>query len=82
MKKFAKIFEDEKYGQILILNDECDEGHPAVLVHFTAEGLGVCKVAFTYKHEEEDNYEKRDKAFERFTHDMAVEVVSEIVDKL
>lgn len=82
MQKFAKLFEDEKYGQIVVLNDENSEYLPAILVKFSAEGFGVCETAFVYKDDEEGSYEKRDAAFETFSHEDAVKVVAEIVDKI
>lgn len=50
MRKFAKLFESEKYGQIVVfrqLNDEFDE--PEVRLFAKPAGLGVCSVAVGFE---------------------------------
>jgi len=42
MQQFAKLFEDEKYGQIVVLLDQDDEGEPCVKFMGQPPGLGIC----------------------------------------
>jgi len=44
MNKFAKLFETEKYGQILVVLDDVDDC-ACVTFSFMPEGLGVCSAA-------------------------------------
>ncbi len=48
MEKFAKLFESEKLGQLVVLNQTNDEGAPEVRIFFTADGLGVSSMAFSF----------------------------------
>lgn len=82
MKKFAKLFEDEKYGQVLVINSVDDEDRPALLIKFSAEGLGVCEAAMSFPDDSAENYDKRDKAFEEITKEKAVNGISAVIDSL
>lgn len=53
MEKFAKLFEDEKYGQIVVLLDTDDEGDPCVRFMTQPSGLGVCAAGISF-HEHDD----------------------------
>ncbi len=44
MKQFAKLFEFEGLGQVLVMLDRGDDG-PEVRLYFKPDGLGVCSVA-------------------------------------
>lgn len=44
MKQFAKLFEFEDLGQVLVMLDRGDDG-PEVRLYFKPDGLGVCSVA-------------------------------------
>ncbi|EKF8202512.1 hypothetical protein PBR95_000485 [Pseudomonas aeruginosa] len=44
MKQFAKLFEFEDLGQVLVMLDRGDDG-PEVRLYFKPKGLGVCSVA-------------------------------------
>lgn len=45
---FAKLFESEAYGQILVKVDANDKGEPEVRYFFQPEGLGVCSCAASF----------------------------------
>ncbi len=51
MKIFAKLFETE-LGQILVKKDTNEEDDSEIRFYFTANGLGVCSSAYTYKNED------------------------------
>jgi hypothetical protein len=52
-EKFAKLFEDEKYGQILVIRDTDDEGEPCVKVMAQPHGLGICAVSLAFSNDED-----------------------------
>lgn len=74
MNKFAKLFESEKYGQILVKNDD-EDGVPQLQVFFQPEGLGVCRSAITFT-EDDDGYDKCDAAFEKCDLELAETIIS------
>ena len=45
---FAKIFESEKIGQILVKTEAGDDGMPEVRYYFQPEDLGVCSAAISF----------------------------------
>lgn len=50
---FAKLFDHEKYGQLLVKLDTDNEGDPEVRTYFKPKGLGVCSVAAGFKDDDE-----------------------------
>ena len=52
-ENFAKLFEDEKYGQILVMLDTNENGEPCVKIMAQPPGLGVCAFALSFKDEED-----------------------------
>ena len=71
--KFAKLFETEKYGQILVKIDSSDDG-PEVRFYFQPENLGVCSIAHSFKDSDAGWL-----AAEKFFHKVDVEVAEENV---
>lgn len=53
-KQFAKIFESEKYGQLLVLRDDNDDLEPQVKLTMDPdmEGIGLCSASITFETEE------------------------------
>ena len=49
MEKFAKLYENEEVGQILVELNSDDKEKPTVTIKFIPEGLGVCAVAAGYQ---------------------------------
>lgn len=45
---FAKLFENEKYGQVLVTKDTNDEDAPQIKITFEFEGI-IFKYSPTYK---------------------------------
>ena len=81
MDKFAKLFESEEYGQVLVINDKDSEDLPALVIKFTAEGLGVCEACLSYVDDSDESYDKRDIAFENITEVEALGAVKGIIDQ-
>ena len=72
---FAKLYETEEFGQILVKLDE-EEG-VEIRFFFTTEGLGVCSLAHNFKDSEEaDAWDKADYNFNKIDEARAIEVVS------
>lgn len=49
MNKFAKLYETEKYGQIVVILQSDDEGDPEIRFFCQPPELGVCSVAFSFE---------------------------------
>lgn len=62
---FAKIFETEEYGQVLVVKDINDVGNPCVNVSSEPEGYGVCTMGISYK-DNDDGWEKQEAYFDSF----------------
>lgn len=48
MRKFAKIFETEGYGQILVIKNKDDDGFPQVQFQVYPKGMGICAAAIGF----------------------------------
>lgn len=76
MKKFAKLFETEAHGQILVKLDAGDDG-PELRFYFDPdiEGLNVCSVAISAK-DTDAGWKAMQAAFDRQDADTAAKVVA------
>lgn len=81
MEDFAKIFKDEKYGQVVVFCEENDDEQPVINIYFKPEGLGICKVGMNFT-DDDDGYDKRDEAFLKITETEAVGAAKGIMDYL
>ena len=77
MRQFAKIFQHEKYGQILVTNNEGDTGAPEVRVSYIPQDLGVCDTALKFNDSEEGG-DLADKAFEKMDLNLATEMILQV----
>lgn len=48
-RKFAKLFHDEKYGQILVMLDTNDEDERCVKFMAQPPGLGICATSVSFR---------------------------------
>jgi len=78
---FAKLFAVEGIGQILVMQDTNDDCNPAVKIFFQPEGFGVCCVALGFT-DDDDGWEKCDKAFAKMDQAMAEEAVRKQLEML
>lgn len=66
---FAKLFDTEEFGQILVVNEKVD-GNPAITLKFKPLGLGISTTTFAFFGDEGrtqcDNY------FQGITRDFAI----------
>lgn len=73
-RKFTKLFESDKYGQILILQDQTD---PKLSIMVYPEGFGIITLSNEY-----ESFEDCDDVFDSIDSDMANELASGIFDSL
>lgn len=80
---FAKLFESEKFGQILVTRENDDQGDPAVtLAIYPGSPLDVCRayISFRQKGDDEDgHFDKRDAFFEGFDAEQADKAVARMI---
>lgn len=79
MEKFCKLFESEKFGQILVMKDTRDDGAPAVFVKFIPQGMGVCGPDYAFNDDNEDDaWDKVDKLFDSITLESCEKIAAEV----
>ncbi|EPZ0818876.1 hypothetical protein ACXJPO_000186 [Pseudomonas aeruginosa] len=67
MKQFAKLFEFEDLGQVLVMLDRGDDG-PEVRLYFKPDGLGVCSVACSnFPGDEDEQWDYAERGSPRWT---------------
>ena len=65
MSTFAKMFDSEKYGQLVLFKQDNDEsGSPELRVFVQPAGLGVCSVALEYE-DSDDGWDKCEAHFDK-----------------
>lgn len=81
MSQFAKLFDVDGIGQILVMQDTNDDGNPAVKVFFKPQDFGVCCVALGFT-DDDEGWEKCDRSFEKMDAEMAAGLVRAQLDLL
>lgn len=76
---FAKLFENEKYVQILVKIDS-DES-PEVRTYFKPEGLGVCSFAVAFE-DSDDGWDKAEAYFELLTENQCIKMIDSAMNDL
>ena len=77
MERFAKLYEFEDIGQVLVKLDTGDDGVD-VRFFFKPEELGACSLAMTFKRSERgDEWDKAERAFNLVDENKAYALVSE-----
>jgi len=74
---FAKIFQSEKNGQILVVKDVDDEYNPAVIYSVMPDSLGMCSATLSFE-DNDGGWGKRDTLFDATTLETAEAAVSQI----
>ena len=65
MPKFAKLFEFDDIGQVLVKRDTDENCEPEVRIYFEPKGFGVCATAFGFEADEKESAsDKAERAFE------------------
>lgn len=76
MDTFAKLYESQTLGQIVVMKDSNDEGDPSIKFFFQPEGFGVCCFLLNFTAVDEDAaWAKCDKAFDKVDAEMTFELV-------
>jgi hypothetical protein len=77
-KPFAKLFENEKLGQILVKIDCSDEDNfeAEVRVYFEPEEFGVCSTAFSF-----DSWDKAEEAFDKLDEELCLSIVEPVIEQ-
>lgn len=77
---FAKLFETEEHGQILVKIASNDKG-PEVRFYYKPEGLGVCSIALEFE-DIDGGWDLAEKIFEKTTVGSAALTVLTAKEKL
>lgn len=77
---FAKLFESETHGQILVKVDSGDEG-PEIRYFFQPEGLGVCSMAVNFA-DTESGWDSAERVFGNIESGDAESVVGKLKEEL
>lgn len=81
---FAKLFDSEKHGQILVKSDTGgDDYAPEIRFYFESNNpnFGICSVALTYTNDD-SGFDKRDEAFKSIGLQLAEKVVNDTKQKI
>jgi hypothetical protein len=72
--KFAKIFENKRLGQVIIMKKQTELGAPELRFFFQPEGFGVCEFAIGFN--DQDASESRyAEAYDEMTPQIAYEII-------
>jgi len=78
---FAKLFETEEYGQILVkLDASPDEHEPEVRFYVNPPGLGVCSFAAGYP-DSDEGWDAAQACFDKCDLEMAVAAAKEVFEQ-
>ena len=81
MEKFAKLYENEEIGQILIELNSDDKNKPVVIIKFIPEGLGVCAVSAGFP-DSDTGWNKADEFFNSLSEDEAAKFVKNALTQM
>ncbi|MCY1341525.1 hypothetical protein D9M68_138720 [compost metagenome] len=76
MERFAKLYEFEGIGQVLVKLDSGDSG-PEVRFFFSPPGLGVCSLAVNFQGDEDGQWDAAEMAFDMVDEAKAKDMVEE-----
>ncbi len=78
---FAKLFDIDTIGQVLVKIDASDEGTPEVRVYVEPPDLGVCSFALGWK-DNDDGWDKAQACFDAFDEAKAAEMAGKVLDSI
>lgn len=82
MSKFAKLFEFDDIGQVLVKLDDGDKG-PEIRFYFQPDGLGVCSCAISnFGGDEDTQWDLAERGFERVDEEKARSLVSGMLEQI
>jgi hypothetical protein len=79
MNKFAKTFDSDKYGQILVVNETDEDGNPEVKFSMRPKNLGICSIGSKFSGNPE-GFDKADAFFDAVDIEVAEAVSSQMFD--
>ena len=79
---FAKLYETEEYGQILVKIDTNDETNPEIRYFFEPKNLGVCSVATAFKDDSDKSWDSAELIFNDVCEKKAKAVVKATLNSL
>ena len=65
MSNFAKIFQSEKFEQLVVIMQGSVDDHPEIRIFMKPAGYGVCSVALQYE-DSDSGWDKCEANFEKF----------------
>lgn len=72
--KFAKIYENDRLGQVIIMKKQTEIGAPELRFFFQPDGFGVCEFSIGFN--DQDASESRfEEAFKEMTPQIAYEII-------
>jgi hypothetical protein len=72
--KFAKIFENKRLGQVIIMKKQTELGAPEIRFFFQPEGFGVCEFAIGFN-DQNASESRFAKAYDEMTPQIAYEII-------
>jgi len=72
---FAKLYDTDKNGQILVKADMNEEGGPEIRFYFKPEELGVCSVAMAFN-DNDKGWAEQERVFMEMTEEYASRIVA------
>lgn len=82
MEKFAKLFESEKYGQLVAIMQQSDNDGPEIRLFLKPKGLGVCSIAMQFEDDTDSSWDSCEKIFEAFDLAKAEAMAKGVADQL
>lgn len=77
---FAKLFQFDDIGQVLVKRDTNDNHEPEVRLYFEPEGFGVCSTAFTFEEGDGENMAvKAERAFDLVDEERAHSIITGVL---
>ena len=80
MERFAKLFEDDSCGQILVMLDS--NYGPEIKIFFKPKGLGVCSLKMSGYTDDDEGWEIAEKSFEKMDSKEMIELVKETMKQI
>jgi hypothetical protein len=77
--KFTKVFDNDRYGQIVMMRKQDDQGAPEIRFFFHPEGFGVCSFAIGYDAEDPKCWDKTDATFNNLVPQEIIQIVDGFV---
>ena len=76
---FAKMFDSERFGQLVVMIDTNDVGDPVIFVYGNPENLGTYSVGIGFP-DEDEGWDNRDSVFADLTLEHAESIAAPIFE--